>query len=410
MSACEVGGFLSGGFILLYCGPLAAAAALGLLQLLALSVGQVAFFALRYQAAMQTLPIIQPSNSDSASGFQSALAEQRLQHHPAHNATAATVADDPPSETDGSQRLADMVAECNPALSEGSRQQKQTQPLMSEAADEGRMSELTRLDIWADHAASPAAAAAIMIQSSLVDLGPLMLAFLVLRGVPAVLVAAAAAAAVPASAIGVSAALYLCRRLGLLRSGLCVSAAVVMATWAATAPLLAAPSFEEQHLAFADAVLVSSLAMLAVARAAFSTVTAFLLERWQEEDDAAEVATTQRQLSSASRVVVMIVALVLVSPRRLPWLLAASAVVTSVGAVAFAAFAIAEWSQDPLDDSIRDELAPDEPHNDADPKQALFTHVWDGPSAQLAIVSDRNSDSKALCSSGPMLMPSALAT
>jgi hypothetical protein len=106
----------------------------------------------------------------------------------------------------------------------------------------------------------------------------------------------------------------------------------------------------------------------------------------------------------------MIVALVLVSPRRLPWLLAASAVVTSVGAVAFAAFAIAEWSQDPLDDSIRDELAPDEPHNDADPKQALFTHVWDGPSAQLAIVSDRNSDSKALCSSGPMLMPSALAT
>lgn len=41
-----------------------------------------------------------------------------------------------------------------------------------------------------------------------------MLAFLVLRGVPAVVVAAAAATSIPASALGSSAAVWLARRSG----------------------------------------------------------------------------------------------------------------------------------------------------------------------------------------------------
>lgn len=101
---------------------------------------------------------------------------------------------------------------------------------------------------------------------------------------------------------------------------------------------------------------------------------------------AAVVGSTQRQLSSACRVVVMIAAVGLASPRGLPWLMFASAVIASIAAAVFAACAAAEWSNSNLDDISGDEALED----------LAFLSVRKGPALQLAVMSDGNGYSTEL--------------
>lgn len=382
VAACEVAGFLTGGFILLYCGPVGAAASLAALQVAALAVGQLALLLLPRllrAAASETLPTFQPANG-GVSHHQ--LQQPQLQSHASQTADPAA---DIVAVQAGSSHTPYLTAHAGNCTLQGDSSQHPTPEGLSAAepaVQPQAMSMLARLSVWSDQPACPAAAAAIMIQASLVDLGPLVLAFLVLRGVPAVLVSAAAAAAVPASALGSSAALCLVRRSGVLCSGLWAAAVVFVATWAAVAPLVTALSFEARWPALADALLVSSLALLAAGRAAFSTVVAFLMERWQEGDDTAVVGCTQRQMSAACRVVVMVVAVGLASPRRLPWLMTASAIITTVAAAVFAACAAAEMPQNHLDDTGSDYV-----HQDL-----VILNVRKCPALQLAVVSHGNSD------------------
>lgn len=183
VAACEVAGFLTGGFIFLYCGLLGAAAALAALEIAALAVGQLALLVLpsRLQAAAPShsiLPVVQPPNGVST-----------LHHDPPQLQSPASHEADPVADTVVVVKASSLLTQ-HPtmhvgngtlqggplqvgSLLGGSSQQPAPEKQTTAEADMQAQPPgfLSRLSLWADQPASPTAAAAVMIEASLIDLG-----------------------------------------------------------------------------------------------------------------------------------------------------------------------------------------------------------------------------------------------
>lgn len=177
VAACEVAGFLTGGFILLYCGPLGAAAALAALEVTALTVGQLALLVLpkRLHAAAPShlLPVVQPPDGSSALHHIPLAQPQSRASHAADPVADAVVVVKAVSQSVSSQTQYPAVHVGNGVLQGGPPQQPapEEQTTADSAMQTRSMGALTRLSLWADQPASPCATAAVMIDASLVDLG-----------------------------------------------------------------------------------------------------------------------------------------------------------------------------------------------------------------------------------------------